>query len=54
MAKIEIRWPSGVHQILENVKSDQNLRVDEPAKNTAINRHRALDANLAFLAADMP
>jgi len=29
--RIEIRWPSGVHQILENVKSDQNLRVDEPA-----------------------
>jgi hypothetical protein len=29
--RIEIRWPSGVHQILQNVKSDKVLRVDEPA-----------------------
>ncbi len=29
-ARIEIRWPSGVHQILQNVRSDQVLRVDEP------------------------
>jgi enediyne biosynthesis protein E4 len=28
---IEIRWPSGVHQILEHVKADQILRIDEPA-----------------------
>jgi len=28
--RIEIRWPSGVHQILQNVKADQILRVDEP------------------------
>jgi hypothetical protein len=28
--RIEISWPSGVHQILQNVKSDQILRVDEP------------------------
>jgi hypothetical protein len=29
--RIEIRWPSGIHQILQNVNSDQVLRVDEPA-----------------------
>jgi enediyne biosynthesis protein E4 len=28
--RIEICWPSGVHQILQNVRSDQVLRVDEP------------------------
>jgi len=31
MAKIiEIRWPSGIHQTLQNVHADQILRVDEP------------------------
>jgi hypothetical protein len=29
--RVEISWPSGVHQILQNVKSDHVLRVDEPA-----------------------
>jgi len=29
--RVEISWPSGVHQILQNLKSDQVLRVDEPA-----------------------
>lgn len=29
--RIEVRWPSGVHQILQNVKSDKVLRVVEPA-----------------------
>ena len=27
---IEIRWPSGIRQVLENIHSDQILRVDEP------------------------
>jgi enediyne biosynthesis protein E4 len=31
MAKtIEIRWPSGIHQSLQNVRSDQILRLEEP------------------------
>ena len=29
---IDIRWPSGIKQILHEVKGDQILRVDEPAK----------------------
>jgi hypothetical protein len=29
---IEIRWPSGMTQKLENVAADQVLKVDEPAK----------------------
>jgi hypothetical protein len=29
---IDIRWPSGIKQTLHNVKSDQILPVDEPAK----------------------
>ncbi len=29
---IEIRWPSGIAQKLENVRADQILRVDEPQK----------------------
>ncbi|MGA9732931.1 MAG: CRTAC1 family protein, partial [Candidatus Acidiferrales bacterium] len=31
-AKLEIRWPSGTHQVLENVKSNQFLEVREPEK----------------------
>ena len=30
--EIEIRWPSGIRQALRDVKGDQILRVDEPAK----------------------
>ena len=30
--EIDIRWPSGITQILRDLKSDQVLRVDEPAK----------------------
>jgi hypothetical protein len=30
--KVEIRWPSGIVQTLEQVKADQVLKVDEPAK----------------------
>jgi enediyne biosynthesis protein E4 len=29
--KIEIRWPSGIHQVLKDVSADQILQVDEPA-----------------------
>jgi hypothetical protein len=30
--EIDIRWPSGIRQILRDVKADQILRVEEPAK----------------------
>jgi enediyne biosynthesis protein E4 len=30
-ANVEIRWPSGIHQTIKNVSSDQILRVDEPS-----------------------
>lgn len=33
-AKIEIRWPSGMRQVLENVNSNQILTVTEPRKGT--------------------
>jgi len=29
---IEIRWPSGIIQELKDVKADQFLKVDEPAR----------------------
>ena len=28
--RVEISWPSGVHQILQNVRADQIVRVEEP------------------------
>jgi hypothetical protein len=31
---IEIRWPSGIHQTLKNVRADQILQVDEPSGST--------------------
>jgi hypothetical protein len=30
--EIDIRWPSGIRQTLRDVKADQIMRVDEPAK----------------------
>ena len=30
--RIEIRWPSGIHQVLRNVKTNQVLKVRESAK----------------------
>jgi enediyne biosynthesis protein E4 len=30
--EIRVRWPSGIGQVLHDVKSDQILRIDEPAK----------------------
>jgi enediyne biosynthesis protein E4 len=32
VSEIEIRWPSGIHQVLKDVKADQILTVTEPAK----------------------
>jgi hypothetical protein len=34
--RVEIRWPSGIHQILRNVKTNQILNVREPAVSTGI------------------
>jgi hypothetical protein len=31
---IEIHWPSGISQRLENIAADQILKVDEPARAT--------------------
>ena len=31
-AKVEIRWPSGIHQTLNDVHADQFLEVQEPEK----------------------
>src|ERR1700741_412580 len=31
-AKVEIRWPSGVRQVLDDVKANQFLEVREPEK----------------------
>ena len=33
VASIEIRWPSGIQQVLKDVAADQFLEVDEPANN---------------------
>ena len=33
-SRIEIRWPSGIVQILKEVKADQLLRIDEPASSS--------------------
>jgi enediyne biosynthesis protein E4 len=32
-AKVEIRWPSGIHQVLQNVKADQFLEIREEQKS---------------------
>ncbi len=32
LASVEIRWPSGIQQVLKNVAADQFLKLDEPAK----------------------
>jgi hypothetical protein len=33
--RVEIRWPSGIAQVLEAVRTDQILRVDEPLHDEA-------------------
>jgi hypothetical protein len=30
ISSVEIRWPSGIRQVLNDVKADQILKVDEP------------------------
>ena len=30
IASIEIRWPSGIRQVLNDVKADRILKIDEP------------------------
>ncbi len=30
VSSIEIRWPSGIRQVLKDVSADQFLKVDEP------------------------
>ena len=32
VAKIEVTWPSGIHQTLENVPADQFLEIREPER----------------------
>jgi hypothetical protein len=31
--RIEIRWPSGIQQVLLNVKGDRQLIIDEPLQS---------------------
>jgi len=33
--RVEVRWPSGIRQVLENVKSNQILTVTEPGREAA-------------------
>jgi hypothetical protein len=33
--RIEIRWPSGIRQVLTNVQGDRQIQVDEPAAKDA-------------------
>jgi hypothetical protein len=30
VSSIEIRWPSGIRQVLKDIKADQVLKIDEP------------------------
>ena len=32
IASIEIRWPSGIRQVLKDIAADQFLKIDEPAR----------------------
>jgi hypothetical protein len=32
ISSIEIRWPSGIRQVLKDIKADQILKIDEPPK----------------------
>jgi len=32
VSSIEIRWPSGIRQVLKDIKADQILKIDEPPK----------------------
>ena len=33
---LDIRWPSGIRQHLENIRADQILKIDEPAQSTTL------------------
>jgi hypothetical protein len=35
---IEIRWPSGIRQTLQNVRGDQIVQVEEPSSTTVDSR----------------
>jgi len=35
-SSIEIRWPSGIVQTLNNVKGDRQVQVDEPTVGAAV------------------
>lgn len=39
LKKVEIRWPSGCVQVLQDVRGDRYLRVDEPPSSTEIQIH---------------
>ena len=32
VSSIEIRWPSGIRQVLRDIAADQSLKVDEPTE----------------------
>lgn len=34
-SRIEIRWPSGIQQMLQNIRCDQQLTIDEPAESAS-------------------
>jgi enediyne biosynthesis protein E4 len=36
--KIEIHWPSGIHQILANVPADRILQIDEPTDDATVGK----------------
>ncbi len=44
--KVEVRWPSGVTSVLENVPAGQYVRVEEPAKKTAAYEKETGDAQM--------
>ena len=41
--RIEVRWPSGIHQTLLNVKGDRQLTIDEPAQTSGAQPVAAAD-----------
>jgi hypothetical protein len=42
--RIEIRWPSGIQQILRGQKGDQELVIDEPAQSDSAKPVAAADS----------
>ncbi len=41
--RVEIRWPSGIQQVLLNVKGDQQITIDEPAQSQSTKPVAAAD-----------